>query len=366
MAFKNMYLIGLILLFCFVFWSFEQNTANPLSLDSTPAIPRPSLNALLFEPVLMDQILVENKIPGSNKPSLQLSDLCQHQIKSFLELGLNEIAEAFENTNLDAFPGPACVQEQQALSKHFGDIHKAMAECLVLDKEQMTKTDDENQQPEFESKILECTMQSVFYRALLTEMLTKDAENLHSFDSVVLVYKMHGMLQSGELFEQLPKLTEVATILAEKEPDLYPAVKASIIFKILSLDKDKIETEKWSQLMEDVNQLDSFLVDDPERLELKSYIKKHEFQEEVDKGLSFFETQFEENPESSAARYYLAWSLWSNHKKPEALGHLEALAKKMPDDKRYIETLNEIKNADPKDGKPYFSINITVKFTDIE
>lgn len=303
-------------------------------------------------PVEEKHSILPQKAVGPPPPARQTEIKRLYQEPRKVEIPQNnEISaacRAFWNTlmaldlkSLDKLPSPQSCEPPPDLANHQANY---LQFCL-------TKKDTK-----------QCQSALFFYRAYLTEFLTKDSRVDQISDAKVLVDKLFARFLVNPI-----AAAEVADRMLELYPDYYPAAQAAVLSRLLDLLKGEAkpnpDSPEFNRVLDGIERLGQMNPSDPQNGELELLMKTmdpNNTSQAVRDRLDYLE-----RTSPSMAAYYLAWAEYRDQnadKGWEALSRAHQLA---PNDDRINETIKRIKanptfykSANQKDREVF-----TAKFT---
>lgn len=188
----------------------------------------------------------------------------------------------------------------------------------------------------------QCLVALYYYRAALTDYMTRDVALSSIQDPKVLIDKM---LANREVDPALS--VRAAERLSELEPQLYEARKAQVLGRLFMATQQKGgEAEsQWREVEATIEKAKQLNESDPELLEaqmLAALLRGTDARgaEELAKEIA------EDYPQEWRGPYYAAWALFKEGRGQEALDFLSEAQRRDPQNQRIREALEGIKKGD--------------------
>lgn len=209
-----------------------------------------------------------------------------------------------------------------------------------------------NYQANFREQCLEkkdqkaCYTAAFFYRAHITEFLTKDERPDQISDPKVLIDKLFARFLVNPV-----SAAEIADRLVELQPDYYPASQAAVLSRLFDLfkgdGKPNPDSPEFRRVTDGIEKLSQMNPSDPQNVELQMLLGSigDNSAERVKDMAESFERQ---SPHSATSAYYLAWAEYKLGDAEAGARWLARAAQLAPNDPRIKETQEKIK------ANPYF------------
>lgn len=204
----------------------------------------------------------------------------------------------------------------------------------------------------------QCLLGLYFYRAALTDFLTKEVPIRQISDPKVLIDKM---IANREINPGLS--LEAAQRLSEMEPRLYEAKKAEVLGRLFIATReaqDKKNTN-WGELDEAIKKARELETSDPELIEAELYsemLRSNGSDEALERARELSDS----NPQEWRGPYYAAWALFKEGRGQEALDYLSEAQRRDSQNSRIREAIEGIKKGDANPFRANISFNDLSQF----
>lgn len=204
-----------------------------------------------------------------------------------------------------------------------------------------------------DAQTAQCLVAVYYYRAALTDLLTKNQPVEKINDPKVLIDKMLANREVNPLLS-----VKAAERLSELEPGLYEARKAQVLGRLFmaSQNKSSLNDQDWKELETSIERAKELGESDPELLEAELLGTLFR-EEDGKKALERAKEVAEDYPQEWRGPYYAAWALFKEGKGQESLDFLMEAYRRDPDNKRVKQALEGVKKGDanPFQGDISFS-----------
>jgi len=199
----------------------------------------------------------------------------------------------------------------------------------------------------------QCLVGLYYYRAALTDYLTKDISIRQISDPKILIDKM---IANREINPRLS--IEAAERLSEIDPKLYEARKAQVLGRLFLATQEAAENKNgsWIELEEAIEKAKELGNSDPELIEAELYtemLRSNSSDEALEKSRAIADS----NPQEWRGPYYAAWALFKDGRGQEALDYLAEAQQRDPQNSRIREAIEGIKKGDASPFKANISFN---------
>lgn len=226
------------------------------------------------------------------------------------------------------------------LPKKLDEKHKAfLAACgpFLNDPEKVSSA-------EWKAKAPQCQMAAFFYRAAVTDYLTKDEKLSDIKDPKVLADKL-----MNQFADNPKRAAEVAERLLEVEPGFYPAAKAVAMSRFMDAQEragGDTKNPVWDQVKKDLDRASQMNPEDrKQQTELALLTELRRNNDPVKLGAQA-ERVARDLPNDAGGPYYAAWAAHLRGDKSSSINWLEEAMKRSPSDERLRESYEKVKRGE--------------------
>jgi len=320
---KSRYLIGILgLAVITALWWFRSNN------QQAPTIPENSLakaqTALPTGRMNQKTFFESPREPlptGSIKGSI--SQRCRDLWTDIRKMNLGD-QELFAGERPQTPDASQC----QNLPEPLASLQKDYAEKCAFPSQPTT---DEKQKG---TKTSNCQLASFYYRAQITEYMTRDQNPKDISDLRVLTDKLFARFLTD------PKTAvSVAERMLELDPTYYPAAQTILLADVLTATdnaRGNPADPSWQIVQAALDRTKRMNPNDPQREEMELFMRaaRYDSPEQIREAA---------NPNTATGLYYLAWSAYRSNNPSQGWQYLEQARKNFPEDQRVGQTMQGVR-----------------------